>query len=248
MPDFLTFTLAAPMASFGMLAGNERRGTQDRPGHSLLVGLVGAALGLQRDDPKLEDLGRAAQFAVLQRGAGAPLRDYHTVQTVRRSRAANHATRREALRTGPTETALLTHRDYVTDVLCFVAMALQPGAPASLEACRDALHAPHFTLYFGRKSCPLALPLAAQIRAGCADARQALTAQEVHHRESKAALLWPVSGARRPGTVSGDPATLPSGADGRLEQRRSRPGSRANWQYGLLEEMVLSEPEREEEG
>lgn len=238
MGDFLTFTLAAPMASFGALAGNERRGTLDRPGHSLLVGLVAAALGLRREDPKLPALGDAARFAVLQGAVGAPLRDYHTVQTVPSRRKALHATRREALRAGPVETALLTERDYVTDALFFAAMTLDPAAPVTLDDCRNALLKPRFTLYLGRKSCPLALPLAPRLRSGCVDAVEALHHQRAQHGHD----LWPVGAAEQP-TMSGDPALFASKDRAyRSEQRRSRPGNRASWQYGLLEEMVIAAP------
>ena len=228
MGDYLTFTLAAPMASFGALAGNERRGTLDRPGHSLLVGLIGAALGLRREDPQLPALSDAARFAVLQGSRGAPLRDYHTVQTVPSRRRTLHATRREALSTGPVETALLTERDYVTDALFFAAMTLDANAPVTLADCQAALLNPHFTLYLGRKSCPLALPLAPYLRSDCADAEDALRRQEAQHPPD----LWPLgdTGGR---TMSGEPDLFATrGRTYRSEQRRTRPGSRSAWQYG----------------
>lgn len=187
------------------------------------------------------------------------MRDYHTVQTVPSSKRVSYATRREALASGRQETALLTQRDYVTDALCFVAMTLEADAPVTLEACCEALRKPHFALYFGRRSCPLAMPLAPKIRSDCGDAMAALLAQESCHyrpgpertaRKSghrpSAAALWPVSGAGRRGTASGDPVLLEPGGSGRLEHRRSRPGQRSNWEYGLLEELVLSVPERED--
>ena len=242
MPDFLTFTLAAPMASFGGLAGDLRRGTQDRPGHSLLIGLVGAALGLRRDDPKLITLSDAAHFAVLRGHTGAPLRDYHTVQTVPSRRRVTYETRRAALRSGRAETALLTERDYVTDALFFAAMALDAEAPFTLADCLAALFAPRFMLYLGRKSCPLALPLSPGIRPDCEDAAEALRQQEAAHR-TRGAAVWPVRHDDHGRTISGDPEFLrPGNRAHRREQRRNRPGSRATWQYGLLEEMVIPAP------
>ena len=47
---WLIITLAAPFASFGEEAGNVRRGTADRPTRSALLGLAGAALGIDRVD------------------------------------------------------------------------------------------------------------------------------------------------------------------------------------------------------
>ena len=56
MTRFLTFALVAPMASFGGLAVGERRSGWDRPGRSAVLGLIGACLGVERED----DAGQAA--------------------------------------------------------------------------------------------------------------------------------------------------------------------------------------------
>ena len=50
MSGCLVVVLAAPLASFGENAGNVRRGTADRPTRSALIGLAGAALGVERAD------------------------------------------------------------------------------------------------------------------------------------------------------------------------------------------------------
>ena len=50
MPSFLTFTLAAPLASFGSIAVGERRASSDRPAKSAILGLAAGALGIERED------------------------------------------------------------------------------------------------------------------------------------------------------------------------------------------------------
>ena len=85
MPDFLIFTLAGSLASFGDVAGHERRGSWTWPGRSAVLGLLAAALGIRRDGDftKLDRL----RVAVAVFDTGAALRDYHTVQTVPTSAA-----------------------------------------------------------------------------------------------------------------------------------------------------------------
>src|SRR5690606_37034561 len=74
MGEYIVFTLAAPLASFGGVAGNERRGSMDRPGHSMLAGLVSAALGIRRiDEDLLRRLSDACRFAVRADAPGQPL-------------------------------------------------------------------------------------------------------------------------------------------------------------------------------
>ena len=50
MSGWLAIVLAAPLASFGEEPGNAYRGTADRPTRSALIGLAGAALGIDRAD------------------------------------------------------------------------------------------------------------------------------------------------------------------------------------------------------
>lgn len=163
MPDFLIFTLSAAFASFGDVAGHERRGSWTWPGRSAVLGLLAAAQGIRREgDFAALD---ALRLAVAVFDTGAALRDYHTVQTVPTAVAKRPQSRPEALQslkeylaTGKRVDAVITHRDYRTGVLYGVAVA-GPGLPA-LEA---ALRAPAFHLYLGRKACPLNAPLAPRI-------------------------------------------------------------------------------------
>jgi CRISPR system Cascade subunit CasD len=52
---WLVVLIAAPLASFGEEPGNVRRGTADRPTRSALLGLAGAALGIERADQQSQD-------------------------------------------------------------------------------------------------------------------------------------------------------------------------------------------------
>ncbi len=157
--SFLIFTLAAPLASFGEVAGHERRGSRERPGKSAILGLVGAALGIRRDDGEAQEALRTGyDMAVRVDNPGTPLQDYHTVQAVAGDKKLHPRTRADALKRGKRKT-IITRRDYRIDVHYHIAIAARPSARWSLDELIDALRRPRFTLYLGRKSCPLSLPL-----------------------------------------------------------------------------------------
>ena len=155
MTEYLVFSLVAPMGAFGDLAGHERRGSHHWPGRSAILGLIGGALGVRRNDRA----GQAAlavwnvSVSVLQ--AGEVWREFHTVQTVPSVRITRPGTRRAALAAlQKADSALITLRDYRSD--CAFGVALWGGDIPPLE---EALRHPEFTPYLGRKSCPLSAPM-----------------------------------------------------------------------------------------
>ncbi|WP_151720960.1 type I-E CRISPR-associated protein Cas5/CasD [Gemmobacter serpentinus] len=157
MQPFLIFGLTANLGAMGELAGHERRGGLTFPGRSAVIGLMGAALGIRRDGDfsALE----ALQITIGLHDSGAALRDYHTIETVPSAAIKSPNSRPEALRAarGRTNTTI-TLRDYRAGSLFSVAVA-----GSGLEALAKALNAPVFTLYLGRKSCPLAAPPGARL-------------------------------------------------------------------------------------
>ena len=157
MQPFLIFGLTASLGAMGELAGHERRGALLWPGRSAVIGLMGAALGIRRDGDfsALE----ALDVTVGIYDSGTPLRDYHTVETVPSAAVKAANSRPEALRVarGRTNTTI-TLRDYRAGPLFGVAVTGK-----RLEPLAAALNAPVFTLYLGRKSCPLAAPPGARL-------------------------------------------------------------------------------------
>jgi len=159
MTEHLVFTLVANLAANGDLAGHERRGTSTWPARSAIFGLLAAAKGIRRDDaPGLAAL-EPLRVAVAVHDIGQPLRDYHTVQTVPTAAARRPDSRVVALRqAGRAVNTTLTQRDYRCGVVYSVAVWGLDMAPL-----RDALLRPVFTLYLGRKSCPLSAPPAPRL-------------------------------------------------------------------------------------
>ena len=155
MAEFVIFTLAAPMGAFADLAGHERRHSGTWPARSAVLGLVGAALGVRRDEAARQQSLSRWRTAVSVLSRGVAFRDFHTVQTVPTARIKRPATRREALEAlASGDNPLITWRDYRSD--CAFGVALWGGEGP--EEVRKALCRPHFTLYLGRKSCPAIRP------------------------------------------------------------------------------------------
>jgi CRISPR system Cascade subunit CasD len=237
---FLTATLYAPFASFGGLAVGERRSSERYPTRSMLIGLLGAALGVGRDDePAQQVLAQGYYFAIQIFGAGRPFTDYHTAQMPSRGKV-RFATRREEL-AGPELNTVLTSRDYRTDFLAGLAIAAVTEPPYALEALATALRTPQYTLSFGRKSCVFGLPLDPTI-AEYADAPAALAAvwETRGQNRAKSDLFKAIVPRQEtPGDMIMDTALLPPGQDHRIELIRDQPLSRQRWQFGLREVAVM---------
>jgi CRISPR system Cascade subunit CasD len=160
MTQWLTFRLEAPMAAFGEEPGNAARGTAAWPTKSALCGLLGAALGVLREDRGGQQaLATEYRFVVRADRTGTLLRDFHTFQSLP-SAKGKPATRAEALAQSENLETSITRRDYRADVAYSVALRAATEAPRwSLEALSQALRHPVFVLSLGRRSCPPGAPL-----------------------------------------------------------------------------------------
>jgi len=166
MAEYLLFQLYGPMASWGEAAVGEVRHSASWPTRSSLTGLLGAALGIDRQ--ATEDQARLVsdyRFAIKILSEGTALRDYHTVQSSVPSRGRTHRSRRQQLEQERRSelSTLLTYRDYRSDAWSVVAIEALESARWALGELADALRRPRFALYLGRKSCPLAAPMKPEI-------------------------------------------------------------------------------------
>ena len=147
-----------PWERSGAMQGHERRGSDLVPSRSAVLGLLGAALGIERADAD----GQAAlgRYGVAARPLtrSDALSDYHTVQTVP-AKIRHPGGRRAAIDAiGREINTKITVRDYRTDVAVAVAVWSRDGR-WSLKRMAAALRRPTFVLFLGRKSCPLAAPV-----------------------------------------------------------------------------------------
>lgn len=146
--------LQGPMMSFGDTGFGQLRPAGEFPSRSVVLGIVAAALGLERGSSRLLDLHREIRVHVATAIAGTTGVDYHTIS------AAGYAEYDPAKlrRTGVAGTnPVLSDRSYHLDAH-FVAL-LESSNGDLLDECRQALINPVFTGYIGRRSCPPATPL-----------------------------------------------------------------------------------------
>ncbi len=232
MNEYLIFRLYGMMASWGDIAVGEYRPTYDRPSKSAIVGVIGAALGIRREEEeRLRELAVGYRMALRVDTPGTLLRDYHTSQVPPsgkgRKRVEFGSRKAELFGSRDNLNTVLSSRDYRCDAhytVCLWSDSFSPPYP--LSAIRDGLEKPVFTLYLGRKSCPPALPL--QPRVVQADT---------------------ISAAFSSVPFEGDPFTTPLESDTGIQvfwegdedsgyecvhtvQRRDDPLSKKRWQFG----------------
>lgn len=162
---YALFRLQGVMASWGEVVAGEVRTSESTPTRSALLGMLGAALGIEReDDAAHHALSRMLHIAVLVHNAGTPMEDYHTTQTPDGTRGRELTTRAEELSYKSLAT-ILSRRTYYCDQSVTVAIWKKKRGTASerddrwsLEEIVEAINAPRWTLSLGRKSCPLLTP------------------------------------------------------------------------------------------
>lgn len=241
MPEYLVFRLYGPMVSWGGIAVGEYRPGERSPTKSAILGLIGAALGVRRDDAAAQaHLRDGYLMAAIAHTPGSLLRDYHTTQVapdIARKRAWKFATRREELST-PRESlnTILSTREYLCDAfytICLWKAEAEP--PYSLTEIGERLRNPVFTLYLGRKSCPIAFPVQPQIVSG-ANLHEALETASFQDqdllrmlpgRSTEGMLFW--EGNEETGFSTGPTYATP---------RRDLPTNRSKW---LFEERIERE-------
>lgn len=162
--EHLVFQLYGPMTSWGEIAVGERRSSSVPPSKSAIVGLLGAALGIRRDEEERHrQLAAACGMAVRIDARGELLRDYHTAQASSAKGKRKFFTRADEL-SSPELHTILSQRDYRVDACYTVALWSRISQPPYLlRELGKALDRPCFVLYLGRKSCPLSLPVHAQL-------------------------------------------------------------------------------------
>lgn len=232
MTQWLLVTLAAPLASFGEEAGNAQRGTADRPARSALLGLAGAALGIDRGDADAQQaLTQSFRIATRTLSAGALLSDFHTYQSLP-SAKGKPATRAAALARREDLVTSITRRDYRCDVMYHAAYKeQQPGGRYRLETLRDAFMQPIYAPYLGRHSCPLSRPLAPEL----VEAETVLDAFRLYHKD----IVHQHAG----GLVATEDRTDLSASNvaQRVHVRMDEPGDRVTWQFSTRREYLISD-------
>lgn len=259
MADYLVFQLYGPLASWGEIAVGESRHSAAYPSRSALLGLLGAALGIHRED----EAGHAALiggylFGVKLHAPGHSLRDYHTVQVGPQLKKLRYRTRRQELTLPTSEQlgTLLSSREYRCDSFATVAVTATEQAAYSLDHVAAALKNPVFPLYLGRKSCPPALPLAPRM-ATFASLKEALDAFDANPLQALFKDARQASARETgwrwlnscPPRYYWDESFGPDGLAAEMLPsmilvRHDQPTSRSRWQFAPRREYVLMEDKR----
>jgi CRISPR system Cascade subunit CasD len=174
----LLLRLAGPLQSWGSAARFARRGTENAPTKSGVLGLLAAAQGRSRE-ADLSDL-TALRFGVRIDQPGSRMRDFHT---------AHHADSGKSMP--------LSERFYLADAV-FVA-----GVEGDAELIRNlhrALLEPRFLPYLGRRSCPPSRPLT------MGDPQESVSLEEALRRAEWQASDWYVAQLARTARYGDGPA------------------------------------------
>lgn len=162
MPDeVMLLWLEGPMQSWGTRSRWDVRDTGLEPTKSGVIGLLGAAMGLERGNRRLEELDATLRFGVRVDQPGVIATDYHTVTGYHRTAAGGFkhsegtaTTLKTALEHGPA--TIVSPRDYLHDAIFLVALK---GPVELTSEVRSRLMNPIWPLFLGRKSCPPTRPL-----------------------------------------------------------------------------------------
>ncbi len=154
MPNTLFLRLEGPLQSWGERARWSVRDTATEPTKSGLVGLLACALGLNSDDD-LRQLSQALRLGVRCDRPGTRLVDYHTVGGGYPGPTMLTAQGKLKLSSKRPHTEQ-TWRAYLCDASFLAVVQAAPDLVASLA---QAVQAPHWPIYLGRKSCPPSRPL-----------------------------------------------------------------------------------------
>ena len=254
--DYLVFRLYGALASWGEIAVGESRHTASYPSKSAIIGLLGAALGIKREDETMQrKLQQGYMLAVEVYSTGQLLRDYHTTQVPDSVGKFTYRTRRDELILGRERLGtILSSREYRCDALALVAIKALDVAPYSLAEIKQHLLQPKYHLYLGRKSCPLSAPLAPQVLDNSANYYAVFQAYQHKpilptHKESQSVLserdfYWLGSPKDRHYYWEGEEEDFTNDSTLDLARRQTRvrhdqPLSRQRWQFSPRQEHYL---------
>jgi CRISPR system Cascade subunit CasD len=176
MKEYLVFRLYGSLASWGQAAIGGDRTTGLHPTRSAILGLLGAAIGIKREQTEqLQALQNSVNIAVKQTVPTSLMRDYHTTQVpIGNNKNLRHCVTRKAEldecklqerfnSKNSRPNAVLSSRDYRCDGVWIISVYLTRDAIYTLEQLKKALETPVYLLSLGRKSCPLGAPMMPKI-------------------------------------------------------------------------------------
>lgn len=139
----IVLKFSGPLQSWGTHSHFEIRHTDPHPSKSAVLGLIAASLGWRRNDERIATLNQFV-FAVRVDQPGRILKDYHTAHKpeIKKGGIVSYRT-------------YVTKRYYLQDAVFIVALGI--AEENDVDKIVQALRAPYFQTYMGRRA--LLLPL-----------------------------------------------------------------------------------------
>lgn len=148
MPDFLILKLQGVMQAWGGHTFEDYRPVHPFPTRSGITGLLGACLGIDRQDKAgIADLSASFVYAVRSDTLPVKFTDFHTVMDARKVDGKEN------------KNPVVSRREYLCDAKYTLALQLRDQAVYTAEEMSAALKKPCYTPFLGRRSCPLCHPL-----------------------------------------------------------------------------------------
>lgn len=199
----LILRLEAPLMSFGTVAVDNWRPSAPFPALSAVTGLLGAALGIKRHHTdSLQRLQERLRLASRIDRRGEPLTDYQTVDLGQpwmdgSEKGVGWTSRHQVEARGKGQAnrgTHIRHRQYWANSVATLAVTLDPAEESpTLAETAEALRRPCHPLFLGRKGCPPAEPVLAEVQEA-KSLRQALAAFPAHPQADSTELpaQWPI--------------------------------------------------------
>ena len=144
----LILRLEGALQAWGEMSKWDLRDSADFPTKSGVVGLLGCAMGLERGDPRLAELSNSLYLAVRADRAGLRTVDFQTV-TGNPLRTAEGKPKAGG-------NTIISRRAYLQDACFTVFLDIQDPWR---ERIAEALKAPRWPMYLGRKNCVPSRPV-----------------------------------------------------------------------------------------
>lgn len=151
MNDYLILKLQGPMQSWGGHTYEDYRPSEGFPTRSGVVGLLGACLGIDREEKqRLLELAASITMAVradeLSVGISR-MTDFHTIQDARKVDGKAN------------KNPVISRREYLCDASFTIALQVKTDGEFTTDDISEAVQMPAYTLFLGRRSCPVSRPL-----------------------------------------------------------------------------------------
>jgi len=148
MNTYLVLKLHGVMQAWGGHTYEDLRHSELIPTRSGLLGLIGACLGIDRNDAeRQQQLADSLRLAVRMEKMPQRMTDFHTVLDARKVDGK------------PNKFPVVSRREYLYDARYTVLLEIQSGAVFDADAIEQALKRPVYTPFLGRRACPITRPL-----------------------------------------------------------------------------------------